>query len=459
MDALRRQILGAGLALGAGAAVLGTGPRPAKAAELAGLGISVTSFGADPKGDGDQSEAFQEAIDKTAEAGTALLIPPGRYLVHDLTLRPGSALIGVEGLSRLVFAGGKSMLTGDACTGLTIDGLVLDGTAQALDPASADALLSLTAASGITLTRLTVEGSLLNGLTLRGCSGRVTDSLIRDCGATALLAQDSTSLEIAHNRIEKIGNNGIQVWRSEKGDDGTTVIGNRITGVEARGGGTGENGNGINLYRAGSVLVSGNRISDCAFSAVRANASSNAQMIGNSCARIGEVALYAEFAFEGVVISSNLVDGAAQGVSVTNFNEGGRLAVVSGNLVRNLVRREESEDKRGVGISVEADASITGNVVESAPTAGILVGWGAFKRDVAVVGNVVRKAKVGIGISSDPEGGLVFVSQNMIAGSADGAIRAMDGLTPLGPDLTRASAEAYPNLAILANVATGSSGD
>ena len=59
----------------------------------------------------------------------------------------------------------------------------------------------------------------------------------------------------------------------------------------------------------------------------------------------------------------------------------------------------------------------------------------------------------------DPEGGLVFVSQNMIAGSADGAIRAMDGLTPLGPDLTRGSAEAYPNFAILANVATGSAGD
>ena len=458
MDALRRQFLGAGLALGAGAAALASGPRSASAAP-AGLGASVTSFGVDPASQADQSKAFQQAIDKTAEAGTALLVPPGRYLVHDLVLRPGSALIGVEGLSRLVFAGGKTMLSGEACHGLAIDGLAIDGEARSLDPAEADALLSLAASEGIALRRISVESSLLNGLALRDCSGRVGDSTFRDCANTALLAFDSKGLEIAHNRIERIGNNGIQVWRSEKGEDGTTVAGNRIAGVEARGGGAGENGNGINLYRAGSVLVSGNRITDCAFSAVRANASSNAQMIGNSCERIGEVALYAEFAFEGAVISSNLVDGAAQGVSVTNFNEGGRLAVVSSNLVRNLVRREESEDKRGIGISVEADASITGNVIESAPTAGILVGWGKYTRDVAVVGNLIRKARVGIGIASDPAGGLVFVSQNMIAGAADGAIRALDGLTPLGPDLTRGSAEAYPNFAILANVATGSAAD
>jgi uncharacterized secreted repeat protein (TIGR03808 family) len=454
MDAVRRQLLGAGLAVSTGAAALIGRPRPASAAPT-GLGASLAGFGVEPESPADQSAAVQAAIDKTAAAGTALLIPPGRYLVHDLVLRPATALVGVEGLSRLVFAGGASMLTGEGCNGLTIDGLVLDGNSQPLDPSRADGLLSLKASVDITLHRVTVENGLLNGVSLRGCSGRVTDSSIRSCGNTGLFALDSTGLEIAHNLIERIGNNGVQVWRSQAGEDGTIVIGNRIRLIEARAGGTGENGNGVNLFRAASVLVSSNRIADCAFSAVRANQSSNAQMIANSCERIAEVALYAEFAFEGVVISGNLVDNAAQGVSVTNFNEGGRLAVVSSNLVRNLFRREDSEDKRGIGISVEADASVTGNVVESAPTAGILVGWGTYKRDVAVVGNLVRKAKIGIGIASDPQGGVVFVSQNMIAGAADGAIRALDGLTPLGPDLTRGSAEAYPNFAILANVTTG----
>jgi putative cofactor-binding repeat protein len=53
---------------------------------------------------------------------------------------------------------------------------------------------------------------------------------------------------------------------------------------------------------------------------------------------LGEVALYAEFDFPGTVIANNIVDTAAMGISVTNFNEGGRLAVLQGNLI--LFRRD-----------------------------------------------------------------------------------------------------------------------
>ena len=47
------------------------------------------------------------------------------------------------------------------------------------------------------------------------------------------------------------------------------------------------------------------------------------------------MAIYSEFGFEGAVIADNVVDGAGNGISVTNFNEGGRLASVRGNIVRN----------------------------------------------------------------------------------------------------------------------------
>ena len=36
------------------------------------------------------------------------------------------------------------------------------------------------------------------------------------------------------------------------------------------------------------------------------------------CSRSGETAIYAEFAFQGAVIGSNIVDGAANGISVVN---------------------------------------------------------------------------------------------------------------------------------------------
>ena len=73
----------------------------------------------------------------------------------------------------------------------------------------------------------------------------------------------------------------------------------------------------------------------------------HSQNLSNDLARC-EVALYAEFGFEGAVIANNTIDGAAIGVAVTNFNQGGRLAVVQGNLIRNLV------PKRPVGTDPNA---------------------------------------------------------------------------------------------------------
>src|SRR6202020_1658280 len=123
------------------------------------------------------------------------------------------------------------------------------------------------------------------------------------------------------------------------------------------------------------------------------NAASNLQIVVNTCTGLGEVALYAEFGFEGAVIANNIVDGAALGVSVTNFNQGGRLAVVQGNLIRNLVARRpagtDPNDLAGVGIGIEADTAVNGNVVENAPYAGIAAGFGPYLRAVAITSNVI----------------------------------------------------------------------
>ena len=118
--------------------------------------------------------------------------------------------------------------------------------------------------------------------------------------------------------------------------DGTIITGNRVERIRATKGGTGQNGNGINIFRAGNVIVANNVVGPCAFSAIRANSASNIQITANNCTASGETAIYSEFAFEGAVVSSNIVDGAANGISMVNFNAGGRMAVCSGNLVRNL---------------------------------------------------------------------------------------------------------------------------
>jgi uncharacterized secreted repeat protein (TIGR03808 family) len=102
---------------------------------------------------------------------------------------------------------------------------------------------------------------------------------------------------------------------------------------------------------------------------------------------------------------------------------------------------------------VEADSVVTGNVVEGAPGYGIVIGWGRYLRDVSVTGNLIRMSHIGIGVSTDSPAGTALITDNLITGAKDGAIRAMNGPTPIGPDLASASAEAYSNLVISSNVA------
>ena len=65
------------------------------------------------------------------------------------------------------------------------------------------------------------------------------------------------------------------------------------------------------------------------------------------------------------MISGNIVDGAARGISIANLDHGGRLSVCSNNLVRNIhenVPYDKEQHIFGIGILVEADIAVTGNV-------------------------------------------------------------------------------------------------
>lgn len=105
-------------------------------------------------------------------------------------------------------------------------------------------------------------------------------------------------------------------------------------------------------------------------------------------------------------------------------------------------------------ITMCATAAITASWCGAlAPGFGIAIGWVSYLRDVSVTDNLIRNAHIGIGVSTDPSAGTALITDNLITGSNDGAIRAMNGPTPIGPDLAHASAEAYRNLAVYSNVA------
>jgi uncharacterized secreted repeat protein (TIGR03808 family) len=452
MDIHRRHLIGASAAGVAGALAMSL--EAARAAPLTStLGRDVTQYGVHPGSPDDQTRALQHAIDDAARAQVPLALPPGVYRTTMLRLQSGTQLIGVRGATRLIFNGGASMLSGEGASSVGLDNITLDGSGIPLP--TRRGLVHCLGGRDIRITNCAIAGSGGNGIWFENVSGDISGNIITGIATTAIVSFDAQGLLVTRNTITGTNDNGIEILRTSIGDDGTQVLDNRIEDVKAVPGGSGQYGNAINAFRAGNVIVRGNRIRNCDYSAVRGNSASNIQITGNSVSDIREVALYSEFAFEGAVIANNTVDGAALGVSVCNFNEGGRIAVVQGNIIRNLLPKRPigtaPDDDAGIGIYVEADTSVSGNVIENAPSFGIVAGWGTYLRDVVISGNVIRKAFVGIGVSVTPGAGTVLVNNNMISETPRGAVVGLDHIRPVTPDLCAEGAQRFAQVVIGTN--------
>ncbi|MCG7507402.1 TIGR03808 family TAT-translocated repetitive protein [Mesorhizobium retamae] len=452
----RRRLLGL-----AGAAALGLTTASAGAAKQTVAkqtpaktgGIDPATYGVRPGATDDQSKAFAKMLKAASDANQQITLPPGSYIVSGLVLPPRVRLGGTAGATRLIHGGGGPFISAENVDHVAFSGLVFDGANQYLGE-SVSGLLDLRSVKALSIDDCQVNGASKNGIALQRAAGRIERCTITGAADAGLWSVDAAGLAINANVVNDCANGGILVHRWQVGEDGTMVSGNRIARIGARNGGTGQNGNGINVFRAGGVLISSNIVSDCAFSAIRANSGSNVQIIGNSCLRSGETALYAEFAFEGAAIANNVIDGAANGISVVNFNEGGRMATCSGNIVRNLSTTGPYPAEVGgfgIGIGVEADTTVTGNVVEEAPQCGMQLGWGPYLRNVVATGNVVRKAGIGIAVSVVDGAGPTIITDNVLQDVLHGAIIGKRWAEPVTADLAEIGNAGYAHLTVERN--------
>ncbi|QOZ10879.1 TIGR03808 family TAT-translocated repetitive protein [Bradyrhizobium sp. CCBAU 51765] len=452
MDLNRRHLIGASTAGIAGALAM-----PADAARAAPLtsllGRDATQYGVRPGSSEDQTRALQRAIDEAARAQMPLALPPGVYRSGLLRLPNGSQLIGVRGATKLVFTGGASMIQSDGSDAIGLTGITFDGGNIPLP--TRRGLIHVLGGRDVRMADCEITQSGGGGIWLEQVAGDVSGNIFTNIALTAVVSFDAKALSVSRNTIIGTNDNGIEILRTAIGDDGTLVADNRIEDIKAGPGGSGQYGNAINAFRAGNVIVRGNRIRNCDYSAVRGNSASNIHITGNSVSDVREVALYSEFAFEAAVIANNTVDGAAVGVSVCNFNEGGRIAVVQGNIIRNLIPKRPigtaPDDDAGVGIYIEADTSVTGNVIENAPSYGIVAGWGKYLRDVAITGNVIRKALAGVGVSVVPGAGTALVNNNMISETPRGAVVGLDHARAVTSDLSAEGAQRFAQLVVGSN--------
>ena len=423
--------------------------------ELAAMrgSVDATDLGVRPSAFDDQSKAFAKMLQQASDRDAPVFLPAGIYVVSNLKLPRYVRLSGVPGATRIVYGGEGHLLTAEDATHIELFGLVIEGANRWIGD-HAQGIVDFHRVEHAVIDNCQIVGSGKYGIAFERVGGRIERSTVSGAADAGIYSVGAAGLAITGNTVSDCADGGILVHRRQAGDDGTIVTGNRVERIAAKSGGTGQYGNGINIFRADKVVVSGNIVSDCAFSAIRANSASNLQIAGNNCSRSGETALYAEFSFEGVVVNGNIVDGAANGISIVNFDKGGRMAVCSGNIVRNLSTEgpyPADTPGFGVGITVEADTAVTGNMIENAPLYGMKIGWGPYMRNVVATGNVIRKAGTGIAVTVVEDAGSAVISDNVISETPKGAIVGYRWSDAVTGDLAREGSAGYAHLTVERN--------
>lgn len=416
--------------------------------------IDATDRGLLPDVVGDQSKLLLDAIVETAATDQILYIPAGNYYISNIDLPDNVRIQGVAGATRLVYTGRGHGLIAENVRRLELRDIILDGANNTLG-AYTNGLLNIRGCRNLYLDNVAVLGSSKYGISLERCGGVVENCDLAGAADAALFSVEALGLTIRDNYVHDCANGGILVHRWAIGEDNTVISNNRIERIAAQNGGTGPFGNGINVFRAGNVMINDNHISDCAFSAIRANSASNIHITGNSCHGSGETALYVEFAFQGAVVSGNLIDGGTMGISIANFDKDGRLSTIAGNLIRNITDQGPYPPEGpgfGHGIAVEADASVTGNTIENVAKWGMLLGWGPYLRSVNISGNVIRNAPMGIAVSVVEGAKSTSIFNNIFDQTPGGAIVGHRWQEPVTRDLGTRSSSGFDHLKIGNNI-------
>lgn len=397
----------------------------------------------------DQSGPLQDAFMRASAEGRPLFLPPGTYYAQNLQVPSNLVVQGIPGKTVLAAAGTAPVARVAGSAHVRFESITF-GAGNGGPEGTEAGLLEIEASDHVTLTDCAFTGGKVSGISIHDAAAEIDTCDFLGHGLAAIFSLDSRGLTVSGNRIAGCGNGGILIWGNASRRGSSTVIGNSISGVGATAGGNGQNGNGINVFRCDDVLIANNRIADCAFTAIRLNSTNNVVVSGNLCRNSGEVAIFSEFAFTGSVIADNIVDGAALGISVTNMDQSGQVAAVTGNIVRNIrAASAVNPDTKPIGIYAEAETTITGNTIYSVVGTGIRAGNGEFLRNVVIADNVVSAVNTGIGVSVVDKAGPASVTGNIIT-AIDHGIVGLAWEAVVSDDLIRDAAR-YPHISLSGN--------
>lgn len=388
---------------------------------------------------------LQDAVNAAISSGKPIYMKAGTYEVGNILIGYPMTMYATPGTVTLKMAAGSSFIFYLSGFGeISLKGITFDGANRTfVDDANipVEALVvakrDRSAGSILRVRDCVFQNAKGPGVACYAVSLDLQSSRFLS-SVSAVLLQDCENSRISGNEIYQMSSSGIAVSRWAFGFDGTIISENRIGAVsQLDPASTGWEGNGISLFRTGNVVVRDNVINGCAYSGVRANLTAAVSINGNTVTNCGETAIYVEAigdtsSMHEAVVVGNIVDDAGTGISIVNYLSGGRLAVCSGNMIRNITKKLVSAGTAnqgytmGAGIVVEADSAVTGNVVERAASFGIMLGTNNYTRDLLCNDNLIRTTPIGIGFSKETGAGQIFIASNMVSGftntSAFGAI-------------------------------------
>ncbi|MEM7215206.1 MAG: TIGR03808 family TAT-translocated repetitive protein [Pseudomonadota bacterium] len=420
----------------------------------ANWGVNASSVGLRPGSVDNQGRLLQNILEKASLNRQPVFLEPGKYRVSNLNLPEHTVINGVPGATVLEYAGGNHFVFGENLKQVSLAGLKFDG---GLLPVGeyADASLRINDANRLHIGNCHFTNSAASGVEITRSAGVFKGNHIDSAvGSAGFFGHENTGLLVDSNTVEECANGGILIHRWRQGADNTIVTNNRVRKIAAINGGTGQWGNGINTYLADGIIIEGNHVSDCAFSTIRSNSCNNIQISDNTCLRAGESSIYSEFAFQGAKITGNIVDGGVTGISIANFNEGGRLSVCANNIVRNIhdnLPYKNDGHIQGIGISVEADTTLTGNVIENAINFGLMLGWGPYLRNVTANSNVVRSTRTGMYVSVVEGIGAVNITNNIFSRISEAGIIGHRWHDAVTGDMAIQDNRRFPSLKISGN--------
>src|ERR1700730_13096845 len=182
----------------AGAATAGTAA-PTLARDVAARPVTdASTFGLRPNAPDDQSKSLQRAIDQAAAADTVLHLPAGFYRAGALNLPTHAAIAGVAGMTRIVMAGGPSMMSATGSDNIALSGLILDGANIPLP--ERHGLIHLAQGRALRITNCEIVGAGRNGIALEAMDGEVTGTTI-SATDNAIFSIDAQGLRIASNTL------------------------------------------------------------------------------------------------------------------------------------------------------------------------------------------------------------------------------------------------------------------